>query len=248
MFDDKISIASKPLAMSCIGTKIMEQQLKNAAIFQSLSHIDLMPVVTASKKVNYPANTHLFSKGDPAKHFFYILTGSVRLYRLTSDGKEKVIEIIRAGETFAEAVALLNKPYPVSANTINDTEMIQIPADVLQRLITQNTELALKMLSSLSMRLHSFINDIHALSMSTAQQRVAGYFLAFLSNENSKQRIELPSKKVILASRLGLQPETFSRVLSQMKKQGIIMEDECGIVVIEPNRLLELQDAGWDKF
>ena len=221
----------------------MEQFLRTAAIFQSLSQTDLMPIANASKKISHPANAQLFAEQDPATHFFLIITGSVRLYRLTPDGKEKVIEIIRAGETFAESVALLDKPYPVYANTIESTEMIQIPAAVIRNLMAQNTGLALKMLASLSLRVHKFINDIHTLSMSSAQQKVAGYFLAFLSEEVTEQRIRLPSKKSIVASRLGLQPETFSRVLSKMKECGVILEDGAEIVVLQPGKLRELRDA-----
>jgi CRP-like cAMP-binding protein len=154
-----------------------------------------------------------------------------------------VIEIIRAGETFAESVALLDKPYPVFANTIDATQMIQIPAAVIRTLMTQNTGLAIKMLASLSLRVHKFINDIHTLSMSSAQQKVAGYFLAFLSDEVAEQRISLPSKKAIVASRLGLQPETFSRVLGKMKDQGVIVEDGAEIVVLQPEKLRELRDS-----
>ena len=222
----------------------MEQLLRSAAIFQSLSQTDLMPIANASKRVAHTANTPLFAEQDPAKYFYLVLTGSVRLYRLTPDGKEKVIEIIRAGETFAESVALLDKPYPVFANTIEASEMIQIPAAEIRNLMAQNTGLSLKMLASLSLRVHKFINDIHALSMSSAQQKVAGYFLAFLSDETTEQRIELPSKKSIVASRLGLQPETFSRVLGKMKDRGVIREDESGIVVMQPEKLRELRDAG----
>lgn len=222
----------------------MEQLLRAAAIFQSLSQTDMMPIANASKKVSYAANASLFAEQDPAHYFYLVVTGSVRLYRLTPDGKEKVIEIIRAGETFAESVALLDKPYPVFANTIEASEMIQIPAAVIRTLMAQNTGLALKMLASLSLRVHKFINDIHTLSMSSAQQKVAGYFLAFLSDETTEQRVELPSKKSIVASRLGLQPETFSRVLGKMKDRGVIREDESGIVVIQPEKLRELRDAG----
>lgn len=218
--------------------------LGTAVLFQSLSLQDLIPIIHASKATTYAANTPLFSRGDAATHFFFIISGSVRLYRITADGKEKVIEIIRKGETFAEAVALVDKPYPVSANTLDETEMIQIPAEMLQNIISENGELALKMLSSLSLRLHKFVNDIHALSLSTAQQKVAGYFLAFLSDEDTPQHIELPSKKAILASRLGLQPETFSRVLRDLKKQDIIIETADGIEVTQPEKLRALWGEG----
>lgn len=76
----------------------MEQFLRTAAIFQSLSQTDMMPIANASKKVSHPANAPLFAERDPATHFYLVISGSVRLYRLTPDGKEKVIEIIRAGK------------------------------------------------------------------------------------------------------------------------------------------------------
>lgn len=221
----------------------MHQLLQQAALFQTVTEKELLPIAAVSEKQRYPANYSLFARGEPAEHFFLILSGSVRLYRLSSDGREKVIEIIRTGETFAEAVALLERPYPVYADTIETTELIEIPAQSLRHAIENSTALSLKMLSGLSLRLHKFIGDIHALSMSSAEQKVAGYFLAFLTDDNSEQRIELPSKKAIVASRLGLQPETFSRVLRKLKKRGIISEDDAGIIVLRADLLKALRDC-----
>ena len=221
----------------------MEKLLRLAPLFQDLNQNDLMPIANASKKVSFGAGKLLFIEGDPAKYFFLVRKGSVRLYRLTPDGKEKIIEIIREGETFAESVALLDKPYPVYASCIDAVEMIMIPADVIRAQVAQNTGLALKMLASLNVRVHKFVNDIHALSLSTAQQKVAGYFLAFLSGESEEQAIILPSAKAIVASRLGLQPETFSRVLTRMKNQGVIREEKSHLVVILPEKLRELRDG-----
>lgn len=221
----------------------MEKLLRLAPLFQDLNQNDLMPIANASKKVSFGAGKLLFIEGDPAKYFFLVRKGSVRLYRLTPDGKEKIIEIIREGETFAESVALLDKPYPVYASCIDAVEMIMIPADVIRAQVAQNTGLAMKMLASLNVRVHKFVNDIHALSLSTAQQKVAGYFLAFLSGESEEQAIILPSAKAIVASRLGLQPETFSRVLTRMKNQGVIREEKSHLVVILPEKLRELRDG-----
>ncbi|MGB5597343.1 Crp/Fnr family transcriptional regulator [Thiothrix lacustris] len=220
----------------------MEQLLRIAPLFQGLTQNDLLPIANASRKVFCAAGQQLFIEGDPAIQFFLVLKGSVRLYRLTHDGKEKVIEIIRTGETFAESVALLDRPYPVCASAIETLEMIAIPAEVIKAQVKQNTGLALKMLASLSMRVHRFVNDIHALSMSTAQQKVAGYFLAFLSEDMGEQCIQLPSTKALVAARLGLQPETFSRVLGRMKDQGVIREENAQVIVLAPEKLRQLRD------
>lgn len=220
----------------------MEQLLRIAPLLQNLTQHDLLPIANASRKVSCAAGQQLFIEGDPASQFFLVLKGSVRLYRLTHEGKEKVIEIIRSGETFAESVALLGKPYPVCASAIEALEMIAIPAEVIKVQVEQNTGLALKMLASLSLRAHRFMNDIHVLSMSTAQQKVAGYFLAFLSEEANEQSIQLPSTKALVAARLGLQPETFSRVLGRMKERGVIREENAQIVVLAPEKLRQLRD------
>lgn len=167
----------------------------------------------------------------------------MRLYRLTPEGKEKVIEIISQGQTFAEAVALLNKPYPVYASALEPTELIAIPSQVLRDQVLVNQELAFKMLASLSLRIHGFLNDIHTLSLATAQQKVAGYLLAFLEQSEDEQTIRLPATKAMIASRLGLQPETFSRVLSKMKEQGVIQEDKNQILILSSSALKQLRDT-----
>ena len=221
----------------------MHNQLRRAAIFNSLSDADLAPLATATRSQSLKAGTLLFRAGDASYAFFLVLSGSVRLYRLTPDGKEKIIEIIRAGETFAEAVAIMDKPFPVFATAIENTELLAIPSDVFRTQLQQQQGLAFKMLASLSMRVHKFLNDIHTLSLSTAQQKVAGYLLAFLDEQDFDQPIQLPATKAMIASRLGLQPETFSRVLGKMKEQGVITEDKAQILILSPVALKRLRDT-----
>jgi CRP-like cAMP-binding protein len=221
----------------------MEVLLRGAPLFNSFTDTDLAPISAASRLVSLKLGTLLFRERDPSQHFFLVIKGSMRLYRLTPEGKEKVIEIISQGQTFAEAVALLNKPYPVYASALEPTELIAIPSQVLRDQVLVNQELAFKMLASLSLRIHGFLNDIHTLSLATAQQKVAGYLLAFLEQSEDEQTIRLPATKAMIASRLGLQPETFSRVLSKMKEQGVIQEDKNQILILSSSALKQLWDT-----
>ncbi|MEN9434008.1 MAG: hypothetical protein RLZZ422_1597 [Pseudomonadota bacterium] len=221
----------------------MEVLLRGAPLFNSFTDADLAPISAASRLVSLKLGTLLFRERDPSQHFFLVIKGSMRLYRLTPEGKEKVIEIISQGQTFAEAVALLNKPYPVYASALEPTELIAIPSQVLRDQVLVNQELAFKMLASLSLRIHGFLNDIHTLSLATAQQKVAGYLLAFLEQSEDEQTIRLPATKAMIASRLGLQPETFSRVLSKMKEQGVIQEDKNQILILSSSALKQLRDT-----
>lgn len=221
----------------------MHNPLRRAAIFNSLSEADLAPLAAATRQQSLKAGTLLFRAGDASTALFLVISGSIRLYRLTPDGKEKIIEIIRAGETFAEAVAILDKPFPVFATALEPTELLAIPSDVFRSQLQQKPDLAFKMLANLSVRVHKFLNDIHTLSLSTAQQKVAGYLLAFLDEQDYDQPIQLPATKAMIASRLGLQPETFSRVLSKMKEQGVITEDKTQILILSPSALRRLRDS-----
>ncbi|WP_020558584.1 Crp/Fnr family transcriptional regulator [Thiofilum flexile] len=217
--------------------------LRVAPLLNSLSDADLAPIAAASRLMSLKMGQLLFREGDPSQHFFLVTKGSMRLYRLTPEGKEKVIEIISPGQTFAEAVALLSKPYPVYASALESTELIAIPSQILRDQVQVNHELAFKMLASLSLRIHGFLNDIHTLSLATAQQKVAGYLLAFLEQATDEQTIRLPATKAMIASRLGLQPETFSRVLSKMKEQGVIQEDKNQILILSSSALKQLRDT-----
>lgn len=221
----------------------MESLLRLAPLFNGLSTDDLAPIIAASRLLSLKPNTLLFRASEPSQHFFLVIKGSMRLYRLTPEGKEKVIEIISTGQTFAEAVALVNKPYPVYASALELTELIAIPSQVLRDQVLINHGLAFKMLASLSLRVHGFLNDIHTLSLATAQQKVAGYLLAFLEQSDDEQTIRLPATKAMIASRLGLQPETFSRVLSKMKEQGVIQEDKNHILILSSSALRQWRDT-----
>lgn len=212
--------------------------LQQANLFRGLSAAELMPLAETCQILSFTARQQVFAAETPAQHFFIVMTGSVRLYRLNPNGKEKVIELIRAGQSFAEAVVLLQKPYPVYAETLEASQLLAIPSAVFLAQLRQQPELSFKVMASLSMRLHQFVNDIHALSLESAQQRVAGFLLALDENELS----QLPMSKAVIASRLGLTPETFSRVLSKLKEQGSIAETEGELQVLDRVSLLQVRN------
>lgn len=211
--------------------------LQQANLFRGLSAAELTPLAKACQVLSLAARQRVFAAEAPARHFFIVINGSVRLYRLNPNGKEKVIELILAGQSFAEAMVLLQKPYPVFAETLEVSTLLAIPSAVFLTQLRQQPELSFKVMASLSMRLHQFVNDIHALSLESAQQRVAGFLLALTADELS----HLSISKAVIASRLGLTPETFSRVLSKLKEQGSIAETEGELQVLNRASLLQVR-------
>ncbi len=193
-----------------------------APLFAGLSWEELQQLLAHARVRHVKGHETLFAEGDKAQAFYFVASGAVRLYRLSAKGDEKVIEILLPGSTFAEAVVFLGGHYPVYAATLGDSRLIEIPTQDFVRTLKANGEMAMKMLASISMRLHHLINDVQALTLETAGQRVAGYLLEQSPEGVPSADIHMVVHKNVIASRLGVKAETFSRVLAALRELGLI--------------------------
>ncbi|MEK8090772.1 Crp/Fnr family transcriptional regulator [Thermithiobacillus plumbiphilus] len=198
------------------------QLLRKAPLFSSLGPQELGQLLDSASALSLQAGEQLFAEGEPAQAFYVVIEGSMRLYKLSAEGNEKVIELIQAGETFAEAVVFLGGRYPVHAAALSPARLIRIDNTEFVRALRSNNNLAMKMLASISMRLHQLVNDVRALSLESAGQRVAGYLLELAGEAGAGSEVLLPAQKHVIASRLGIKPETFSRVLTGLREQNLI--------------------------
>lgn len=198
------------------------QLLRKAPLFSSLGPQELEQLLGSASALSLQAGEQLFAEGEPAQAFYVVIEGSMRLYKLSAEGNEKVIELIQAGETFAEAVVFLGGRYPVHAAALSPARLIRIDNAEFVRALKNNNNLAMKMLASISMRLHQLVNDVRALSLESAGQRVAGYLLELAGEAVPSSEVLLPAQKHVIASRLGIKPETFSRVLAGLRDEGLV--------------------------
>ena len=165
----------------------------------------------------------LFIHEDHADDFFFVQKGWVKLFRETLDGTQSIVDILPEGHIFGETALFENNLYPYSAEVIEPAEIIQIPMLILKEEIEANNKLALSMLSSMARYRRQQDREIEHRTIQNAPQRI-GCFLLRLANQNEDGavKIHLPYDKTLVASRLGMQPETFSRALSKLKdKTGI---------------------------
>ncbi len=223
----------------------MDQDLKavhKAPLFSGLFPEELERLLAHARRRSLKAHEMLFAEGDKACAFYFIVEGSVRLYRLSPQGDEKVIEILMAGQTFGEAVVFLGGHYPVYAAALSDATLVEIPTDDFVRVLKANGEIALRMLASISMRLHQLINDVQALTLETAGQRVAGYLLDQCPADAHAADVHIQVHKNVVASRLGVKPETFSRVLATLRDLGLISVAGNDIHIADRARLVRWRD------
>ncbi len=200
--------------------------LKRAPLFSGLDSEIIDFFVINGHKKQYGKGSDLFAMGDKAEAFFFIIEGWIKLYRMTREGAEVIINVFAPGETFAEAAVFSPlQRYPVNAQAVEDTTVLEIPRQLFVDKIRENSDLALMMLGSISARQRLLVQQIEQLTAKSAPQRI-GTFLLRLCPPHVKDNVtvNLPYDKSLIARRLNIQPETFSRALTQLKPHGVSMQ------------------------
>lgn len=183
----------------------------------------------------------LFHQGDKAERFYYLAEGQVKLHRSFGNGRDKLVEVIKPGHSFAEALLFTGvKVYPVSATALKPSVLVSIEGSTYRRLLEEHPQICLDILATLSVRLHQRLNEIDTLTLANAGQRVIRYLL--LEQENGGDVIDFDVPKCLVASRLGIQPETFSRILHRFVDSGLIRIDRRRIHVLDQQALLAYND------
>ncbi len=178
----------------------------------------------SARVVKASRGTILFVRGDPADRFYVVLEGWVKLSRETADGDEHVIGIFSRGETFAEAAIFGSGGFPVTAEVIERGRLIVIPASPLLSAIRADGGLALNILGAMSRRLRYLVTQVEQIRAKSAPQRVGQFLLRLNPTEEGSATIRLPYDKSLIAARLGMKPETFSRALAKLRDFGVRCE------------------------
>jgi len=221
----------------------MIEALRTGPLLSELTEEQLVRVAGHASRLGLDAGQLLFSQGDPAERFYLVLKGQMRLFRLSPEGAEKVIEIVTPGQTFAEALMFLNAPrYPVCAAALGPTELIGIDARDFASMLRDSVDTCFVLLGNLSRRLRALIGEIDNLTLHTATSRVARYLLMQLPT--GCRSLDLGMRKGVLASRLSIKPETFSRVEKKLIDQGVIAVRGNHVTILDQAALEEIAGLG----
>ncbi|WP_210396083.1 Crp/Fnr family transcriptional regulator [Motiliproteus sediminis] len=213
--------------------------LKRHYLFSSLSPSELQQLVERVEQVNLEAEQYLFRQQEPAKRFYLVADGQIKLFHTTADGHEKVVELINPGQALAEAVLFMQRPnYPVTAEAVRATRLFAIPGDAYIPLLRNNSDACMRILGDLSMRLHARLNDVVQLTQQNATHRVVRFLLGLLpSNAADGCTIYLETPKHVIASRLSVKPETLSRIMARLAQNEVIVIKGREIRVLDIDKL-----------
>ncbi|MFZ6746174.1 Crp/Fnr family transcriptional regulator [Undibacterium sp. JH2W] len=195
--------------------------LQNHALFRHISPDDVRELQKEVAKLELNKGEMLFRKGDMAEATYIVVFGLVKLSLPSSQGNDKVLELIRGGQSLGEAMMFLDEPYPFYAEALENTLLLKIPRHALLQLLDRSPLISRQMLAGLSYRLLGFIRNVERYSLQNATQRVIDYLLQLSASQRSND-VRLELKKHLVASLLNLSPETLSRVLHQLMDEHLI--------------------------
>ena len=219
----------------------IEDFLKNLPLFRGLSADEVGRIAAATSQMRAAAGTILFRKGEICSGFHVIVYGQVKLAFGASDGSEKVVEILGPGQSFGEAVMFLERPYVVFAETLADSLLLHVGKAAIVQELEQSQDFARRMLGGLAQRLHHIVGDLEGYSLKSGTQRVIGYLLREVENAQGGRSAEvtLPATKSVIASRLSITREHFSRILHELSDLGLIKVSGRTIRFLDLQRLRE---------
>ncbi len=213
-------------------------------LFESLSrkHLGELSMIVVDQI--FKKGQEIFSEGDEGTGFYVVVTGRVKIYKVSWEGREQILHIFGPGEPFGEVPVFTGQRFPASAASIEQSRIFFFPKEAFVKLIRREPELALGMLAVLSMRLRRFANLVEDLSLKEVPGRLAAYLLYLSQKNQNSLDLELDISKTQLASLLGTIPETLSRILAKMKKNGLIDVDGARIKILDLETLQDIADAG----
>lgn len=174
----------------------------------------------------YGRGEMVFQQGDPATCFFLVLDGWVKLYRETPDGHEVVVSLFTTGESFAEVMMFRGGRYPATAETVSPARLLHIDGQALRDAILRNPQISFEMLAATALHLRRLVEQVEQLKAQSAPKRIASFLLSLTASRSGTVRLALPYEKLLIANRLGMKPESFSRALGRLRSVGITVERE----------------------
>lgn len=212
----------------------ISELLGNLPLFAQLMDEEIQQLATTTRRITLSRGQLLFQKGTLLDGFYIVLSGQIKLAFSSPQGNEKVVSIVGVGQSFGEAIMFMEKPSPVLAQGLEDCDLLCINKYSLFAAIERDNAFSRRMLAGLSMRLHGLIRDVEGYSLHSSIQRVIGFLLQLAGSITyGHVLLELPASKHIIASRLNLAPETFSRVLHTLSEAGLIHVSGKNITIFE---------------
>ena len=214
--------------------------LADMPLFTKLSETALNMLDRILVEKEFTRGENIFIEGSESSGFYVVVRGRVKVYKLSTEGKEQILHIVNGKELLGAVSAFAGGPYPAHADAMEKTSALFFPRKEFMALIRKEPSVVMNMMANLSMRLQHFTRLIEDLSLKEVPGRLAAYLMYLCKETGCSDSVEIDISKGQLASLLGTIPETLSRILRKMSEKGIIEVRGKKIKLLDRNTLADI--------
>lgn len=221
--------------------KDYSEYLAKIPIFKDLANEEIQAIGQLARVRNYKKNMLIFMEGEPGEALYFVITGKVKISKMTEDGREQILHILQPGDVFAEVVLIDRGPYPATAETIEAGQIGLLMNDDVENLIRSTPDIAIKLLRLMSKRLRMAQIQVRDLALKDTYGRLASMLL-MLGKDHGEEtpdgmKIDLPLSRQELANLIGTTRETVTRILGDFKKFKCIELEKQAIILLNEDKL-----------
>ena len=215
-------------------------------LFNGLPDDQLSAIRQIAVEKQYNKGQTIFSEGDETTGLFVVVDGRIKIYKVSSEGKEQILHIFETGQSFGEVTVFTGQQLPANAQTLAKSRLLIFPRSAFVGLVTANPSLALNLLAIMSKKLRQFAAQIENLSLKEIPARLASYLIYLAEEQGSEDAVTLNVSKGQLASLLGTIPETLSRIFAKLSGQNLIRVEGPKITLLDLQGIEDLAEHGKD--
>jgi CRP/FNR family transcriptional regulator, dissimilatory nitrate respiration regulator len=221
------------------------KQIKDIGLFQGVSSEKIRLLAEQATYRKYKSGEMVIGETDPIRSFYVVISGQLKLYRSSAEGKEQTLQLLGPGDPFGLCTAFATDSFPASAMAIEEASVLLVPGTVMEAIARQEPALLFNIIQILSQRLKDSMALIESLALKEIPGRLASFLRHASSRDTADKKItvELTISQRELAKILGATPEALSRALRKMANDGILSTSGRVITILDHKALEQLAEG-----
>ncbi|MED0964319.1 Crp/Fnr family transcriptional regulator [Bacillus paramycoides] len=224
-----------------MNEEMIKKHLREVFLFKELSEEELLPIVDISSLRTYKSKSFVFMQGEPLDRVFFIHSGKVKIQKTDATGNEQIVAVLQAGEMFPHAGFFRQGVFPAHAEIIDTAQLIVTPIADFEKILIQHPELCIKLFKVLGEKIVDLQNRLEEQILHDTYEQIIMLLLRLCKSNgtqiNDTYTLKTQFTNRELANMIGSSRETVSRTISQLKRRKLIVLDENGCYIIDPNAL-----------
>lgn len=212
--------------------------------FKALNKNDLLKLADCKTSYDVKKGDHIFEEGESVKGIYCIKDGVCKLSKLSGNGKDQIVKLVKAGELLGQRSMISDEPTNLSAVALEDMQVCFIPKSEVLGFFNTNNEFSMNVMKTICGDLKDADDHMVSMAQKSVKERLAETLIyleeTFGKNNDNSLKVQLSREE--LAGMIGTATESCIRLLSEFKKEGLIQLEGKKIIIVSINKLKRLAD------